>query len=184
MHAAFSHWLPAEGAVDHAYLHALGPDELMGAGVPQADVSVVATGEEVRLPWVGGQAPHLVRVTLERSTVSPTSRLLSPDHISYFTLRISYYFSVFGVILVCLYLCNRDKLSIQTALQDKVLGGPNKYRLSSAFRYGPDGTKQLRHLQITPAQPPQQKLTIIFHMPVLILACGGSNECSLISDSH
>lgn len=82
------------------------------------------------------------------------------------------------MILVCLYLCYRDKLSIQTALQDKVLGGPDEYRLSSAFRYGPDGAKQLRHLQ-----PPQQKI-YFFSMSVLIFACGGSNKCSLISDSH
>lgn len=61
------------------------------------------------------------------------------------------------MILVRLYLCDRDKLSIQTALQDKVLGGPDEHRLSSALRYGPDGTKQLGHLQTTPAQPPTRE---------------------------
>lgn len=93
MCAAFSQQLPPEGAVGQAYLHALGPDELMRAGVPQADVSVVATGEEVSLPGVDGQAPHLVRVTLERSAVSSTCHLQSPDRGGYFTLGIYCFFN-------------------------------------------------------------------------------------------
>lgn len=39
----------------------------MGAGVPQADVSVVATGEEVGFPGVDSQTPQLICVTLGRS---------------------------------------------------------------------------------------------------------------------
>ncbi len=49
-------------------------------------------------------------------------------------------------IYLCIYLCNRHEFSIQTALQHKVLGGPDEHSLPSALRYGPDGTKQLRHL--------------------------------------
>lgn len=88
------------------------------------------------------------------------------------------------MILVRLYLCDRDKLSIQTALQDKVLGGPDEHCLSSALCYGSDGAKQLGHLKTTPAQPPntEKKITIIFHTTVLILACGGNNKHSFISD--
>lgn len=65
----------------------------MRAGVPQADVSVVATGEEVRLPGVDGQAPHLVRVTLERSAVSSTCHLQSPDCDGYFTIGFYCFFN-------------------------------------------------------------------------------------------
>lgn len=38
----------------------------MGAGVPQADLSIIATGEELRLPWVNSQTPKLISMTLER----------------------------------------------------------------------------------------------------------------------
>lgn len=37
----------------------------MGVRVPQADVSVVATGEEVGLPGVDSQTPQLICVALE-----------------------------------------------------------------------------------------------------------------------
>jgi len=45
-----------------------------------------------------------------------------------------------------IYLCNRDELSVQTALQNKVFGGADEHRLPSALCDGPDWTKQLRHL--------------------------------------
>lgn len=64
-------WMPCNSSycrqravLAKAYLHTLGPDELMGAGVPQADVSVVTTGEEVGLPGMDSQTPQLICVTL------------------------------------------------------------------------------------------------------------------------
>lgn len=47
------------------YLHSLGPDRLVRGGIPQADMLVVATGEEVGFPRVHGQPPQLIGVTLE-----------------------------------------------------------------------------------------------------------------------
>jgi len=37
----------------------------MGTRVPQADLSVIATGEELRLARVDRQTPQLISVTLE-----------------------------------------------------------------------------------------------------------------------
>lgn len=50
-------------------------------------------------------------------------------------------------VILFIYLCNRNKFSIQIALQNKVLRGPDEDSLPSALCYGPDGTKQLRHLR-------------------------------------
>lgn len=55
--------------------------------------------------------------------------------------------SEYECIVLCIYLCNRNKFSIQTALQNKVLSGPDEHGLPSALCDGPDGTKQLRHLR-------------------------------------
>lgn len=38
----------------------------MGTGVPQVDLPVIATGEELRLPRMNSQTPELIGVTLER----------------------------------------------------------------------------------------------------------------------
>lgn len=72
-------------------------------------------------------------------------RLISNRNL-YYLLFVSQDSTNVGIIL-CNHLCNRNELSIQTALQNKVLGGPDEYSFSSALCYGPDGTKQLRDLR-------------------------------------
>ena len=62
--------LAPRGQCGLRYLHVLGPEELMRAGVPQADLSVIATAQEVRLPGVNCQTPQLICVTLQRGTKS------------------------------------------------------------------------------------------------------------------
>lgn len=39
----------------------------MRTGVPQADLPVIATGQELRPPGVDSQTPQLISVTLERT---------------------------------------------------------------------------------------------------------------------
>ena len=57
---------PTEGAVAHAYVQMLGPDWLVAPGLPEADLLVVATGQEDRLGGMDGQAPQLISMALEQ----------------------------------------------------------------------------------------------------------------------
>lgn len=52
---------------------------------------------------------------------------------------------------------------------------------SAMVRMGPNNSGTCKK---TPGQPPNKNITIIYPTSVLILACRGSNEFSLISDSH
>lgn len=42
----------------------------MQAGVPQADLPVIATAQEIRLPGVNCQTPQLIGVTLQMTQMS------------------------------------------------------------------------------------------------------------------
>ena len=57
---------PTEGAVAHAYVQMLGPDGLVAAGLPEADLLVVAARQEDGLGGMDSQAPQLISVALER----------------------------------------------------------------------------------------------------------------------
>ena len=57
---------PTEVAVAHAYIQMLGPDGLVAAGLPEADLLVVAAGQEDGLGGMDGQAPQLISVALGR----------------------------------------------------------------------------------------------------------------------
>ena len=48
-----------------SYLHGLVPEGLVGRGIPEADLPVMAAGEEVMSQGVDSQSPQLICMTLE-----------------------------------------------------------------------------------------------------------------------